>query len=59
MYEGKVKNSSLAYNRSETRDPYRSWCHLHTSVKLFWSQPMAQWTSAAAYDCAAVQSINP
>ena len=22
------------------RDPKRSWCHCHTSVKLFWSQPM-------------------
>ena len=46
----------LAYNQSETwdkqslgRDPDRSWCHRHTSVKLFWSQPMAPWTSAAAY----------
>ena len=27
------------------RDPYRSWCHLHTSVKLFWSQLMDSWTS--------------
>ena len=41
-YEGKVRTSSLAYNRCETRDkrplgrdPDRSWSHLHTSVKLF------------------------
>ena len=39
LYEGKVKSSSLAYNRRETRDkrpldPDRSWCHLHTSVTL-------------------------
>ena len=40
IYKGKVKSSSLAYNRRETlgnrslsRDPDRSWCHLHTSVK--------------------------
>ena len=46
-YEGKVKSSSLAYNRRETRDkrplirdPDRTWCHLHTNVKLSWSQPM-------------------
>ena len=43
-------------NRRETRDKRqldresdRSWCHLHTSVKLFWSQSMAPWTSAAAW----------
>ena len=48
IYEGKVKSSSLAYNRRETRDkqplvrdPGRSWCHFHNSVKLFWSQSMA------------------
>ena len=41
-YKGKVKSSSLAYNHCETRDkwllgrdPDRSWCYLHTSVKLF------------------------
>ena len=50
----------LAFNQRETlykqllgRDPYRTWYHLHTSVKIFWSQPLAQWTSAAAYECAA------
>ena len=26
--------------------------HHHTSVKLFWSQPMAPWTSAATCECA-------
>ena len=38
---GQGESSSLAYNRRETwvkrplgRDPDRSWCHLHTSVKL-------------------------
>ena len=42
MYEGKVKSSSLAYNRRETRnkrplgrDPDWGWCHRHISVKLF------------------------
>ena len=41
--EGKVKNSGLAYNQHETlgRDPDRSWCHIHTSTKLFWLRPMA------------------
>ena len=50
-YEGKVKSSSLAYNRLETRDKRSlgkdsdySWCYLHASVKLFWLQPMAPWT---------------
>ena len=64
-YKGGLKSSSLAYNWWETRDKrllgrdvYRSQCHLHTSVELFWSQPMAPWTSAAAYDCAAAQSMN-
>ena len=61
-----MKSSSLAYNRRETRDKRslgrdldRSWCHLHNSVKLFWSQPMAPWASVAAYDCAAAQSMDP
>jgi hypothetical protein len=47
IYEGKEKVLGLAYNRRETRDKWpldrdldRSWCHLHTSVKLFWLQPM-------------------
>ena len=59
-YEGKVKNSSLTYNQRETldkwqldRDPDRSWCHWHISVKLFWSQLMAARTPGAAYECAA------
>ena len=41
MYKGKVKSSSPVYNRCEARNkrllcryPDRSWCHLHTSVKL-------------------------
>ena len=49
--EDKVKSSSLAYNRRETRDkrplgrdPDRSWCHLHTNVKLSLSQLMDTWT---------------
>ena len=61
-----MKSFSLAYNRRETWDkrplgwdPERSWCGLHTSVKLFWSQPIALWTSVAAYECIAAQSIDP
>ena len=55
-YEGKVKSSQP--NFCETRDKRplgreseRSWCHCHikSMVKLFWSQPMAPWASAAAY----------
>jgi hypothetical protein len=30
----------------------------NTSVKLFRSQHMAPWTSAAVYECAASQSID-
>ena len=43
------------------RESNRSWCYLHTTcmIKLFWSRPMAPWTSAAAYECAATQSMYP
>ena len=65
IYEGKVKSPNLAYNRRETRDkqpldrdPNRSWCHRHPSVKLFWTQPMAPWTSVAVYECAAAQFMD-
>ena len=36
--------------RPLSRDPDRSWCHRHTTsmIKLYWSQPMAPWASAAA-----------
>ena len=39
--------------------PYRSRCHLYTSLKLFWSQLMAPWTSAAVYECTAALPMNP
>ena len=46
----------VAYNWCETwnkqpfgRDPDRSWCHCYIGVKIFCSQPLAPWTSAAAY----------
>jgi hypothetical protein len=46
IYKGKVNSSSLAYNRRDTRDkgplgrdPDRSWCKLHTRVKLFGRSP--------------------
>ena len=45
QHTAKVKALGLAYNRRETRDkwplgrdPDRSWCHSHISVKLSWSQ---------------------
>ena len=66
FYEGKVKSSTLAYNQRKSRekrslgkDPDRSWCHLHTRLKLFWLQSMALRTSAAAYECTAAQSMDP
>ena len=55
------KVSDLAYNRRETWDKWlldRSRCHLHTSLNLFWSRSMAPWTLAAAYECAAAQSMD-
>ena len=65
-YERMGKSSSLAYNRRETRDKRplgrdtdRSWCHLRTSVKVFWSQSMVSWTSAAVNECAVAQSMDP
>ena len=30
--------------RSLGRDPDRSWCHRHTSVKVSWSQSMGPWS---------------
>ena len=61
-----MKSSIVTYNRCKTRqkrllgrDPGRSRCHLHTSVKLSWSQPIAPWTSPAAYECDAAQSMDP
>ena len=54
LYKGKVKSSrpslyKIRDKRPLGRDPDRSWCHRHTSVKFFWSQPMAPWTRAEAY----------
>ena len=44
IYEGKLKSRDLAYNGRETRDKRplgrdsdRGWCHLHNTVKIFWS----------------------
>ena len=31
------------------RNPDRSWWHRHTSLKLFWPQPMASWTTGLSY----------
>ena len=67
-YEGKIKSSSLTYNQHETRekqllgrDPDSSWCHRHTinMIKFFRSQSLAPWTSAAAFECVATQSMDP
>ena len=62
IIQGKVKSFSLAYKWCETwdkrplgRDPDRSYCFLHTSVKLIWSQPMALWELVAAYECAVIK----
>ena len=47
-----------AYNRCETqdrqplgRDPHRSWCHHHTSVKLFDCSPWIHWLSCSTLVC--------
>ena len=40
------------------RDPDKSWCHRHTSVKLSWSKSMTPWTQAVAYECAAAQFMD-
>ena len=52
IYVARWKVLDQAYNRYETqdkrplgRDPERSWCHCHTNVKLFWSQPVAPWST--------------
>ena len=52
---GKVKSSRATlrpmWNLGKQllgRDPDRSWYHCHTSVKLFWLQPMDPWTSVAS-----------
>ena len=63
-YVGKVKSSgpSLRETREKRplgRDPDRRWRYRHTSVKLFWSQPMVPWTLVAAHECAASQSMDP
>ena len=52
MYKDKMKSSqpSLCETRDKwtlCRDPDRSWCHRHTSAKLFWSQPMTSWTATS------------
>jgi hypothetical protein len=56
LYEGKGKVLCLAYVKLRTSghwvgSPDRSWCHRHTTsmIRLFCSQPMAPWASAAAY----------
>ena len=53
------KVSDLAYNQRETQDKRPLCRDLHTCVKLFWSQPMAPWSSVAVYECAAAQSMDP
>ena len=57
QHRARWKVLGLAYNRRGTRDKRslgrdtdRSWCHRHTTniIKLFWSQSLAPWASAAA-----------
>ena len=53
-YKVKSSRPSLREIRDKHRlgkDPDKSWCHHHTTsmIKLFWSQLMATWASAAAY----------
>ena len=56
LYEGKVKISRPSLCETRDKRPLgwesdRSWCHCHTNVKLFWSQPMAPRSSGVAYEC--------
>ena len=59
MMKGLCDQRETRDKRSLGRDPSRSWCHRHTSVKLFWSKPMDSWTSAAAYEFDAAHSMDP
>ena len=66
IHEGKLKSSSLAYNRRETWDKRsldrnldRSWCHRHTSVKLSWSQPMDPWSERQNTRMQPLMSMEP
>ena len=54
-YEGGLKSSRPSLRETRDKRPLdkesnNSWCHRHTTsmIKLFWSQPMAPWVSAAA-----------
>ena len=60
------KVCDLTYNRRETRTSDR-WVGARTGAGVtstlvyffFGSQPIAPWTSAAAYECAAAQFMDP
>ena len=62
LYECKVNISRLTLRETRDkrplrRDPDKSWCHGHTSVKLFWSRSMMEpWatTKTALHLCVAV-----
>ena len=63
LYKGKVKSSSLTYNRRETRDkrplgrnPDRSWGHRHISVKFFGRIP---WLHGHRRQNTSVMSLSP
>ena len=61
--EGKVKSSRPSLRETRDKpplgmDPELSWYYLHTSANLCWSQPIAPWTSVAAYVYSAAQSMD-
>ena len=56
FYEGKMKSSRTCQRETRNKRPLgresdMSWCHRYTTsmIKLFWSQPMGPYASAAAY----------
>ena len=56
-YEDKVKSSRRRLHETRDKRPLgresdRSWCHRNTTstIKLFWSQLMSPWVSAASYE---------
>ena len=60
MYVGKAKSSWPSLQpmwnwdkRLLDRGLDKSWCHRHSSVEIFWSQPMNPWTWVAAHPYAA------
>ena len=64
QHTGKVKSSRLILQptrdkRPLARNPDRSWCHRHTSVKLSWLQPKDLWTERQHTRMLPLTSMEP